>query len=220
MMAKKAITKKIIQKGFQEYLLSEGKPPETVRILTNFLKISDEDFFKHYGSLNTIESSIWKDYYQKSLDVLQKDSDFEHMSGQEKHLSFLYTLLEVIKSDRSYILHRLGSGFPNLSLKYVMSTRRIVADAPIKWVAPPSFVPEKGRELAESGYKTMLWKHSLSMIHFWIKDDSGSAEDTDAFIEKSTRTLFDLGHIPAMESVIDLGKFFLQKMGFAKTTPA
>lgn len=217
-MAKKTVTKNSIQKGFQEYLLTEGKTPQTVRILTNFLKISDDDFFKHYGSLNTIESSIWKDYYSKTLNVLQKDVDFESMSGQEKHLSLLYTLLEVIKGDRSYILHRLGNGIPNISLKYVMATRRILADAEIDWVAPPNFIPEKGKDIAQSAYKTLLWKHSLSMIHFWVKDDSGSAEDTDAFIEKSTRTLFDLGHIPALDSVIDLGKFFLQKMGFSKAT--
>lgn len=217
-MAKKAVTKKSIQKGFQEYLLTEGKTPETVRILTNFLKISDDDFFIHYGSLSTIESSIWKDYYSKTLEVLLKDADFESMTGREKHLSFLYTLLEIMKPDRSYILHRIGNGIPNASMKYVMSTRKILVDAEIDWVAPPDFIPENGKDLAQSGYKTLLWKHSLSMIHFWVKDDSGSAEDTDAFIEKSTRTLFDLGHIPALDSVIDLGKFFLQKMGFSKAT--
>ena len=220
-MAKKTITKKSIQKGYQDYLLTEGKSPETVRIFTKYLKISDEDFFNIYGSLDSVESSIWKDYYHDTLNVLGKDADFEEMSGREKHLSFLYTLLEVIKSDRSYVLYKVKPSMSNLqhsAPRFLAETRRIVLDSEIDWVAPPSFIPDKGQDFAQSGYKNILWNHSLGMIHFWIKDESAGATDTDAFIEKTTRTLFDVGELPALDSIIDLGKFFLQKMGFAKAS--
>jgi len=220
-MAKKTVTKKSIQKSYQDYLLTEGKSPATVRVFTNYAKISDEEFYKVFGSLDTIESSIWKDYYVKTFDVLQKDQDFESMNGREKHLSFLFTLLELIKSDRSYILFRMKPSLQdiqNAAPRYLAETRRIVVDSEIDWVETPSFIPEKGLKFAKSGYKNILWQHSMAMIHFWTKDDSASAIDTDLFIEKSTRTLFDIGELPALDSVIDLGKFFLQKMGFAKAT--
>ena len=217
-MAKKSVTKESIQKGFQDYLLNEGKTPETVRQFTKYLKISDDNFYSVYGSLTGIESSIWIDYYSNTLKVLQKDPDFDSMSGREKHLSFLYTLLEIIKSDRSYILFRSDQGIHNPVPRFISGTRKVITEAEIEWVTPPKFVPEKGQSYAISGYKNMLWKHSLAMIYFWVKDDSPAAEDTDAFIEKSTRTLFDVGELPALESILDLGKFFLQKMGFSKAT--
>ena len=220
-MAKKTVTKKAIQKSYQDFLLTEGKSPETVRIFTNYAKISDDEFYKVFGNLETIESSIWKDYYYQTFDILRKDSEFESMTGREKHLSFLFTLLELIKGDRSYILFRMTPDLKDVQLsgpRFLAETRRIVMDTEIDWVEPPSFVPEKGHKLARSSYKNILWQHSLAMIHFWTRDDSAAAVDTDAFIEKSTRTLFDVGELPALDSVIDLGKFFLQKMGFAKAT--
>lgn len=217
-MAKKAVTKSSIQKGFQDYLLTEAKKPDTLRILTNYLKITEASFYDHFGSLERVEPSIWTDYYQKTLDVLHKDIDFAEMSEREKHLSFLYTLLEVIKKDRSYIqyrlLHKMDSSIP----KFLINASRVIDDSKIEWVTPPKFIPEKGHKIAQAGYRKALWKHSASMIYFWVKDDSEGTEDTDAFIEKSTRTFFDLGHIPALESVVDLGKFFLQKMGYSKAT--
>ncbi len=217
-MAKKAATRKSVQKGFQDYLLNEGKTPETVRILTNYLNITEASFFELFGSLGKVESSIWEDYYDKTLKVLNKDPDFESMSGREKHLSFLFTLLEIIKEDRSYVqyrlLHKVSSPFP----EFLLRTRRALMDSEIGWVTPPRFIPEKGHKMAHSGYKAILWKHSIALINFWIRDDSEGASDTDAFIEKSTRTLFDVGELPALDSVIDLGKFFLQKIGFTKAT--
>ncbi len=219
-MAKKTGSKKAIQKSYQDYLLTEGRTPDTVRIFTNYAKISDEDFFKVFGNLDAIESSIWMGYYSNTLDILGKDNDFESMTGREKHLSFLFTLLELMKADRSYILFRMSANLKDLEHagpRYLAATRRMVMDAEVDWVQPPSFVPEKGLKIAKSGYKNALWQHSIAMIHFWIKDDSAGAVDTDAFVEKSTRTLFDLGELPALDSVIDLGKFFLQKIGFSKT---
>ncbi|MEQ9405580.1 MAG: hypothetical protein RIM99_18470 [Cyclobacteriaceae bacterium] len=215
-MAQKSVTRESIQKGFQDYLLNEAKIPQTVRILTNYLKITEASFFEHYGSLAKVEASIWEDYYGKTLTVLQKDADFVEMNEREKHLSFLFTLLEVIKEDRSYIQYRLLHKASSMLPLFILKTARVIDDADIEWASPPRFIPEKGHDLVKSGYRKVLWKHSLATIHFWIKDDSPGAEDTDAFIEKSTRTLFDLGQLPALDSVIDLGKFFLQKIGFSK----
>ena len=112
-MAKKTVSKASIQKGYQDYILEEGKKPETVRVFTKHQKISDEDFYKHFGSLKNVEKSIWENYYLKTLKVVQNDPDFEEMTGREKHLSFLYTLLEIMKPDRSYVLYKLEGKKPH-----------------------------------------------------------------------------------------------------------
>lgn len=215
-MAKKAVTKQSIQKGYQDFLLEEGKKPETVRIFTKHQNISDDDFYKHFGSLNNIESSIWNGYFNKALDVVTNDPDFEEMDGREKHLSFLYTLLEVVKSDRSYILYKLENKKPHELPKELNQTQKIITQSSIDWAKTFDFLPEQAQSASHSAYKKVLWSHSIAMLLFWVKDDSGDAKDTDVFIEKSTRTAFDIGELPALDSIIDLSKFFLQKMGFSK----
>lgn len=217
-MAKKTVTKLSIQKGYQDFLLAEGKKPETVRIFTKYLKISDDDFYTHFGSLKNIESSIWDGYFTKTLNIVQKDPDFEEMNGREKHLSFLYTLLEIIKPDRSYILYKLESKKPHELPVELNQTQKIITQSEIDWAKTFEFLPEKAQNITHSAYKKMLWSHCIAILLFWVKDDSGNAADTDVFIEKSTRTAFDIGELPALDSIIDLSKFFLQKMGFSKAT--
>lgn len=217
-MAKKSVSKSSIQKGYQNYLLEEGKKPETVRIFTKHQKISDEDFYKHFGSLKNVEKSIWEDYYLKTLKVVQNDPDFEEMSGREKHLSFLYTMLEIMKSDRSYVLYKLEGKKPHELPSELHQTQSIIINSEIDWAKTFDFLPEKAHKTTQSAYRRMLWSHSIAMIMFWVKDESGDAKDTDIFIEKSTRTAFDIGELPALDSIIDLSKFFLQRMGFAKAT--
>ncbi|MEO9484469.1 MAG: hypothetical protein ABJG47_13515 [Ekhidna sp.] len=217
-MAKKSITKSSIQKGYQDYLLEEGKKPETVRVLCKYLKISDEEFYKHFGSLKNIETTIWEDYYTRTLKVINNDPDFEEMDGREKHLSFLYTMLEIVKPDRSYILYKLEGKKPHELPTELNQTQKLITQSDIDWAKTFEFLPEKAKSVSHSAYKKFLWSHSIATLLFWVKDDSGAAEDTDVFIEKSTRTAFDIGEMPALDSLIDLSKFFLQKMGFAKAT--
>ncbi|MEM9338400.1 MAG: hypothetical protein AAGA66_06690 [Bacteroidota bacterium] len=215
-MAKKEVSRASIQKSYQDYLLNEGKEPETVRIFTNHQKIAEDDFYKHFGSLKNIESSIWEDYYHKTLEVIQKDPEFEEMSAREKHLSFLYTMLELIKPDRSYILYRLENKHPGSLPKFVKDTQKIITKADIYWASSFQFLPERAKDFTQSAYRRVLWQHTVALLIFWVKDDSGASNDTDVFVEKSTRTVFDIGELPALDSIFDLSKFFIQKMGFSK----
>ncbi|GAB4246731.1 MAG: hypothetical protein Tsb0034_25740 [Ekhidna sp.] len=217
-MAKKAPGKNTILKAFQDYILEEGHPPETVRIFTKYMGTTDEVFYKYFGSLNNIETAIWEGYYTKTLDVLHKDPDFQDMTGREKHLSFLYTFAELLKPDRSYILYKLEGKKPHELPEALVKTKKVIDQAEIDWAKNFEFLPEKAQNMTQKAYKKVLWSHTIATLFFWVKDDSGEAKDTDIFIEKSTRTAFDIGELPAIDSLFDLSKFFLQKMGFSKAT--
>jgi len=47
----------------------------------------------------------------------------------------------------------------------------------------------------------------LFLLQFWINDSSAGFEKTDAAIEKSVKTVFDLFDTNTIDSVIDFGKF-------------
>ena len=216
-MAKKELTKETILKGYQDYLLDEGKVPETVRVFTKHMKISDEDFYLHFGSLKNIEATIWNGYFNRAFEVVEKDPEFEEMTPREKHLSYLFTILEIMKPDRSYILFRLEGKNPATVPSFVSETSKIITQSDIEWAKASNFIPEKAKNFTQTAYKRVLWQHVMATVFFWLKDDTGGAQETDVFIEKSTRTVFDIGELPALDSFLDLGKFFLQKMGLAKT---
>lgn len=218
-MAKKNATRSSIQKGYQDYILDHGRVPETVRIFTKSLGIDDEAFYKHYGSLHNIEKSIWEDYYSRTLDIIHKDPDFQEMNGREKHLSFLYTMLELVKPDRSYILYKLENKKPHELPSELREAQKVILQSEdINWAKNFEFLPDRVKETTQSAYKKVLSSHTVALLLFWVKDESGESKDTDVFIEKSTRTAFDIGELPAVDSFFDLSKFFIQKMGFSKVT--
>lgn len=218
-MAKKTVSKKSIQTAYQDYLLEHGKKPETVRVFTKFLGIEDEAFYKYYGSLDTIETTIWEDYYIMTLNTIHKDPEFEEMTPREKHLSFLYTMIEIIRPDRSYILFKLANKkLGDLPKELKKAQKVITGSESIDWAKTFQFLPERAKETTQAAYKRVLSGHTLSLLFFWVKDDSPESKETDIFIEKSTRTVFDIGELPALDSIIDLSKFFIQKMGFSKST--
>ena len=51
------------------------------------------------------------------------------------------------------------------------------------------------------------WIQFMFLIKFWMNDDSPAFEKTDAAIEKSVNTAFDVFDNTPLESIIDLGKF-------------
>jgi hypothetical protein len=65
-------------------------------------------------------------------------------------------------------------------------------------------------QIISQQYPAILWKLSLSVLEFWIKDDSRLFEKTDTLIEKSVNTAFDLMAKTPIDSLFDLGKFVFQ----------
>ena len=48
------------------------------------------------------------------------------------------------------------------------------------------------------------------VLDFWVKDKSKGFEQTDAMIEKSVNTSFDLIASSALDTVLDFAKFMYQ----------
>ena len=131
------------------------------------------------------------------------DPEFEEMDSREKHLSFLYTFLEVVKSDRSYILFKLEDKKPHELPSELKETQKIITQSDIDWAKTFQFLPDKAQNATQAAYKQVLWSHTIATLFFWVKDDSAKGADTDVFIEKTTRTAFDIGELPALAIAVD-----------------
>ena len=66
------------------------------------------------------------------------------------------------------------------------------------------------RMLITDKYKYLLWYQPVSIIKFWIKDESENFENTDALIEKTVNFSFDLMRSNGIDSFFDLAKFHIQ----------
>lgn len=210
------MTQEKIRQAYTEYVLDNGKEPESVYTFCKKLKIKEVDFYEEYSSFPQIESEIWKALFNEARAGAEKEEVYENYSVREKLLAFLYTWVEVLKKNRSYIL-KSYEGFEK-----PIYTKRNAQMVDFK-ASFYDFINEllmEARETREieqrpipqlmQRYPDLFWTKTLYILDFWIKDTSKSFEKTDTMIEKTVNTVFDLLGRSPLDSLFDLGKFMFQ----------
>jgi AcrR family transcriptional regulator len=205
-------TEQQIRKAYREYVLHEGKQPTSVFKFAQELGMEEADFYNHFASFEALEKTIWKEYIDKTRKNLEKDSNYQGFTSREKILSFYYSLAEVFKSDRSFVLHQLkGWKNPSITPSFLKGFKSAF-DA---WITA---VLNEGKQTGEVAtrpyldqrYSMLFWLHLMFILQFWSHDDSAGFEKTDMAIEKSVNLAFDLIGKGVLDNAIDFGKFLYQ----------
>lgn len=213
--AKKATRKSPEQKikeAYIDHVLEHGKQPASIFKFVKELKIKEEVFYEAFNSFDNLEKQIWLDLFQETTHRLTADAVYEEYSVREKLLAFFYTWIEVLKTNRSYILQTAPvSRKPDLKPQHLTYVR----DAFKEFMNDLMLEAKETEEVAtrpyiSDRYEDALWVQFLFLINFWLKDDSKSFEKTDAAIEKSVNLAFDLMGRGPLDAIVDFGKFLFQ----------
>ena len=201
-----------IDKAYMEYVLNEGKRPPSVFRFCSDISISEDSFYKYYGSFTGLEKKIWKKFIEHTTSRLKADAGFGSFSAKEKLLTFYYALFEDLKRNRSFILKQLENqrklditpGF----LKDFRAEYEEFVDSILKEGKASGEIAK--RPVLEKSYSKFFWLHLGFLLIFWRDDDSAEFEKTDAAIEKSVNLAFELIGKGAFETVVDFAKFLYQ----------
>ncbi|CAN5123539.1 hypothetical protein BH09BAC3_BH09BAC3_30050 [soil metagenome] len=208
----KAAGKDKIIIAFRKMVLNEGKHPSSVFAFCESIGIKESDFYQHFGSFDTIGNEIWNGYILEVAGRLELDKNYNEFSIREKLLAFYFTLAEVLREDRSFVLLTLKGWknpvMPPKSLKGFKKTFE-------SWLAPILNEGKQNGEIAmrpllDTQYDGLFWLHLVFILQFWSNDDSAGFERTDAAIEKSVNLAFDLIGKGVLDNAIDFGKFLYQ----------
>lgn len=201
-----------IKKAYAEHVLENGSKPASIFKFVKELKIKEEDFYDAFNSFENIDKQIWLDMFQETVNRLNADEVFVEYSVREKLLAFFYTWIEVLKTQRSFILETTPKvQKPDLKpaqLTYVRDAfKEFVTDLMLEAKETEEV---KTRPYISDKYEDAIWVQFLFIINFWIKDDSRGFEKTDAAIEKSVNLAFDLMGRGPLDAMVDFGKFLFQ----------
>jgi len=210
------MTQEKIRQAYTEYVLDNGKEPESVYAFCKKLKIKEEDFYDEHSSFPQIESEIWKALFIEARASAEREEVYQNYSVREKLLAFLFTWIETLKKNRSYIL-KSYEGFE----KPIYTKRNVqLVDFKASFYDYVNELLMEARETREveqrpipqlmQRYPDLFWAKTLFILDFWIKDTSKSFEKTDTMIEKTVNTAFDLLGRSPLDSLFDLGKFIFQ----------
>ena len=218
MAGKKAtlVDKQTIISRYMDYVLEYETYPKSVYKFCKEIKIKEEEFYKFFGSIEKLKTSIWSEFYNNATGVMYANKEYDSYSNREKMLTFFYTFFELLTMNRSFVLFDLKEdteGFKNLQKlgdlrKDVRSfaTKLIEEenqDKQLRIMKRPVFLFAEG-----------AWIQTVFLLKFWLDDDSAEFEKTDMAIEKSVNTIFDVFDNTPLESVVDFGKFLWKENSF------
>lgn len=216
-MAAKTKTKKITDDAiismYMDYVLEHEVMPKSVYKFCKVHAIDEASFYQHFGSVETIQKSIWVKFYANTMGLIDKNKDYDSFSNKDKMLTFFYSFFELLTLNRSYILFTLNEDkkvLKNLEqLKGLRKHFKVFATELIEdGNATKSLkITKHNPKLFSEG----AWLQFLFLLKFWMDDDSAGFEKTDVAIEKSIQTVFDVFDNTPLDNIIDFGKFLFKE---------
>ncbi|SEA40346.1 TetR family transcriptional regulator C-terminal domain-containing protein [Psychroflexus halocasei] len=210
--------KKITQAGivsmYMDSVLENEKYPKSVYKFAKENKISEEQFYSFYGSLEALQKDIWVQFYNNAAELIKGSAELQEASNRDKLLTFFYTLFEILTANRSYVLYVLNENDQELkNLKQLKDLRKHILNFASDLVEDENDEQNiKFLQRNKKIYAEGTWLQFLFLLKFWKEDDSASFEKTDVAIEKSVNTIFDILDNSALERVFDLGKFLYKEI--------
>jgi len=209
---KKKISAKVIRDAYVRHLLTHGKQPSSVFAFTDEMGMEEADFYTLYSSFEAVEGEIWEDLMHRTLETLKKDEAYETFSAREKLLSFYFTHLEVLKSNRSFV-----------RMKWNDVKRSPKVPAPLKSYRDHFLKYAKGviveainndeikeRSFISDQYNRAFWLQLVFIVDYWNKDSSKDFENSDAAVEKAVNLSFELLSESTLDRALDFAKFLWQ----------
>lgn len=208
-------TKDEIQHAYIDYVLTEGEQPKSVYVFAKQNGMTEEEFYKFFGSLNEIEKSIWIDMAVTVIDEIQQQEVWPQYSSREKALSFFYSFFELAKGKRSFITYCIKN------IPKAFATPKAMEGLKEQFDTMSSGIIKEGIESTELSdrkffagkYKDALWVQFLFVLNFWIHDVSPGFEKTDEAIEKGVNVTFDLFQRSPIDNLFEYGKFLAKNIG-------
>jgi Tetracyclin repressor-like, C-terminal domain len=185
-----------IKDFYADYLATHQKRPSSVYAMMKEMGEEEKSFYESFSGFRVLEAEIWRDLVDSTLRKLQAEAVYQEYSIREKMLAFCFTLLESLKTKRSFALVSMDNGWLDTVLvldKFKESfdeyAGKLVADG-----------LQQG-ELADrvfisSQYVKSLWYELLFVI---------------AAVEKSVHLTFDLMSENILDSAVGFVKFLMSK---------
>lgn len=199
--------------GYINHVLEHGHEPVSVFKFAKELKMKEEEFYNYFTSFESIKSAVWAYLFEVTVSGIESQDVYREYSAREKLLSFLFTWIEELKKNRSYLLSIYGN---KKDLKNILPTEVKEFKSKFKDFANEIILEGKeteeiaSRPIISDRYDDALWLQTWFVFQFWLNDTSPAFEKTDAAIEKSVNLAFDLMGKSALDTFIDFAKFLYQ----------
>lgn len=192
-----------------DHVLEREEVPKTIYKFCKAHNLTETEFYDCFGSFEALQKGIWVRFYELTQDVIEKSKEYEDFDNRDKMLTFYYTFFEILTANRSFVLFALQQHQgPLRNLGQLKDLRKKVKSFAHNLIQEEnSTKPIKILKQSETFFSEAAWLQFMFLLKFWMDDSSPKFESTDAAIEKSVNTGFDIFDNTPLERIMDFGKF-------------
>ena len=215
---KSTLTRDKIVSLYMTYRLENNEKPKSVYQFAKTNGFDEKEFYRFFGTIESVEKEIFKTFLDKTIELIQKDANYETYDMKSKILSFYFTFFELLSANRSYLVLSLKENQNQLKNLMQLSGLRIGFKNYITEIISDEVRTqhEKFQNFQEKAIQETSWIQFLLTMKFWLDDESPAFEKTDLYIEKSVKATFELMNIAPIDSLIDFGKFIFKEKIYNK----
>ncbi len=210
-----------IENAYIDYVLTHNEDPKSVFDFAKKLQLTETEFYKYFSSFAAIKKTIWNDITLEAIDEVKLQPTWVSYNSREKMLSFFYAYIELLKSQRSFIIYCFSNKKTKISTPvFLDGAKELFLDFSEEVLNEGLASGELAdRKFFSKKYKDGLWIQLAFILNFWIDDDSDGFEKTDEAIERGLQLTFDLFQRSPLDQIFEYSKFlarsskFKEKMG-------
>lgn len=210
---KSTLTKEKVISFYIQSTLEHNSKPKSVFHFAKENGFTEAEFYTFFGGMEGIEKEVFNQFLSKTIELLEKDKDYEYYDMKSKMLSFYFTFFELLTANRSYVVLSLKENSTMLKgLMQLSGLRNGFKDFVSSIISDEyRLKQERFQDIQEKALQESAWIQLLMTLKFWLDDTSAAFEKTDIYIEKSVKASFELMNTDPLESLIDFGKFLFKE---------
>lgn len=210
---KSTLTKEKVISFYMQSTLEHNSKPKSVFHFAKENGFTEAEFYTFFGGIEGIEKEVFNQFLSKTIELLEKDKDYEYYDMKSKMLSFYFTFFELLTANRSYVVLSLKENSTMLKgLMQLSGLRNGFKDFVSSIISDEyRLKQERFQDIQEKALQESAWIQLLMTLKFWLDDTSAAFEKTDIYIEKSVKASFELMNTAPLESLIDFGKFLFKE---------
>ena len=95
---KTGITRDKIISMYMNYRLEHNEKPRSVFQFATKNGFDEKEFYTFFGTMESVEKEIFKMFLEKTVELIQKDTNYEAYDMKSKMLSFYFTFFELLST--------------------------------------------------------------------------------------------------------------------------
>jgi len=203
---------KIIESAV-ELMTIKGYKNASLREIAKEAGVSNPTIYNYFPTKEKILYAYIEQKLIETKAVLQNIEDFHTYTLREQLQSLIETQLEFYLEDREFVTQIMEMAFTPS-----MGTMELIYDAKEQFTQMVSEILEiaiEAQEIEDPPFKEympqLFWDYNVTVVAYWIKDDSEMFENTTEFIDNSMGVIEALLNSNVLQKANDFGMFMFKR---------